>query len=194
MSIKKWRTIHSSYIVQDKWLTLRADRCKTADGMVIDPYYVIEESGWVNIVALDSNQRILILRQYRQGSGAICSELPAGAIDKYDASPLVAAKRELMEETGCMSEQYVALESVFANPGRQNNLVHGFIAFNTRCVCAPTPDKTEDIDFEFVDLDMLLELIDSGQFAQSLHITTLFLAFRKLRWLSRLDALGFCKA
>ncbi len=50
MTIRPWKTLESKYILKDKWMTLRADRCETPDGVVVEPYYVQEPCDWVHIV------------------------------------------------------------------------------------------------------------------------------------------------
>lgn len=179
MALQKWQIQKSKYLVRDQWVTFRADTCVTANGLMVDPYYVLEEADWAHVVAFDDQDRILILRQYRHGSGTICAELPAGAIDETDTSPLAAAQRELKEETGCTAEKYEQLGSAFANPGRQNNRVYSYIAYHAKQVTDPKLDETEEIEFEFLTLQELFQLIDSGEFSQSLHISSLFLALRK---------------
>ena len=179
MALQKWKITSSKYLIQDRWISLRADRCETASGLVVDPYYVMEEADWAHVVAFDDRDRILILRQYRHGSRTICAELPAGAIDESDSSPLAAVQRELMEETGCIAEKYEPLGSAYANPGRQNNRVYSFIGYKVKQIAEPDLDETEEIDFEFMNLQSLFQLIDSGEFSQSIHISSLFLALRK---------------
>ena len=179
MNLKKWRIKESKYLIQDQWITLRADRCETSDGVEINPYYVMEESDWAHVVVFDTQNRILIVWQYRHGSGTICAELPAGAVDASDASPLEAARRELLEETGCTAENYESLGAVFANPGRQNNRVHCFMGYDAKPVTSPELEVTEEIEFEFININTLFQLIDAGDFSQSLHISSVFLALRK---------------
>ncbi|MCP4752161.1 MAG: NUDIX hydrolase [Proteobacteria bacterium] len=179
MVLDPWKTLKSRYIVDDEWLTLRADRCETAEGVIIDPFYVLEKNDWAHVVAFDSKDRILIVRQYRHGSATVCAEIPAGIVDNSDASPLEAAKRELLEETGCAAERYQEVKKTFANPARQNNFVHCFLAYDAKKVCEPCFDETENIESEFVGLDELFALIDSGEFSQAIHISSVFMALRK---------------
>lgn len=184
MSIRPWKILASKYIVQDRWLSLRADTCETVDGVRIDPFYIFEKRDWAHVMAFDDRGRLLIVRQYRHGSGTVVAELPCGVIDPEDASPLAAAKRELLEETGCVAENYRAVTPVFANPARQTNRVHCFLAQNARKVAEPTPDEAEEIESGFVTLDELFGLIDSGEFGQSLHIASVY---QSLRLAGRLD-------
>ena len=55
--IRPWKKEKSKYLLKDRWLTVRADRCITSDGIEVDPYYVLEASDWVHILALDSDIR-----------------------------------------------------------------------------------------------------------------------------------------
>ncbi|MCG8339053.1 MAG: NUDIX hydrolase [Proteobacteria bacterium] len=178
MTLKPWKILSSKYLVQDRWINLRADRCETAEGAIIEPFYIFEKADWTHVVPFDDEQRILIVRQYRHGAREVCAEIPCGLIDDSDASPLDAVKRELLEETGCEAKRIESLGSVYANPARQTNKVHSFIAFGTRQVAEQHLDETEDIEFEFVEINKLMQLIDRGEFSQSLHISSIFLALR----------------
>jgi len=84
----------------------------------------------------------------------------------------------LLEETGCTSDRFEHVGSLHPNPARQNNKNHCILAMGTRMVQEAKPDLTEDIRFEFVPLEKLIELIEKGVFFQALHISSLFLALK----------------
>ena len=132
----------------------------------------------------------MITRQYRHGSRTVCAELPCGVIDDCDPSPLEAAKRELLEETGCVGNRYEEIGKIYANPARQTNFVHCFVAYDVKKVSEQNLDEMENIEFEFVDLDTLFKLIDSGEFSQSLHVSSIFMTLRKCGLLNIKDPLG----
>jgi len=159
-------------------MTLRADRCETANGIVLDPYYVQEVADWAQVVAFDAADRILVIRQYRHGAEQAFTELPCGGVEKGEP-PVEAASRELLEETGCRAESVEELPVMFPNPARYNNRIFTFIASGTRQVQKQRLDPTEDIEFEFLPLPAVLALIDAGSFSQALHVSGLFLALRK---------------
>jgi ADP-ribose pyrophosphatase len=181
MAIMPWKIIESRYVVRDSWMTLRADRCETGDGTLVDPYYVQEPPDWVQIVAFDCQDRILITRQYRHGAAVISAEFPCGAIEAGE-TPIQAAQRELLEETGCSSRELLPLSSLSPNPARYSNKIHAFIAIDTRQVQVQSLDKTEEIEFGFLALSEVLALIDRGGFPQALHLANLFLALRRRRF------------
>ena len=179
MAIDIWKIKNSKYVIQDRWLTVRADTCETSKGLVVDPYYVLECKEWVHIVALEPAGRILVTKQYRHGSQTICVEIPCGEVEQSDASTVVAAKRELLEETGYCAGEFIEAGKVFANPARQNNRVHCFLALDAYKTQESNQDESEAIEYEFIELAKLFELIDNGQFSQALHISSIFLALRK---------------
>ena len=178
MTITPWKITDSRYVVRDSWMTLRADRCETGHGVVVDPYYVQEPPDWVQIVAFDRQDRILVTRQYRHGAGLICAEFPCGAVESGEG-PIQAARRELLEETGCTSQELHLLSSLSPNPARYSNKIHAFIAIDAQQVQAQNLDQTEEIEFSFLALPELLALIDQGAFSQALHLANLFLALRR---------------
>jgi len=94
-----WSVRASRYSFRDRWLAVRSDQCTAADGTIIAPYDVVELPDWVNILALTLEQEIVLVREYRHGTGEITLELPSGTVEAGEA-PLATAQRELREETG----------------------------------------------------------------------------------------------
>ena len=175
MAITPWKTLDSQTILRDRWLTLRRDRCETATGAIADPYYVEELPDWVQIVAFDGEERLLITHQYRHAAGLICAEIPCGSVESEE-TPMEAARRELLEETGCIAQSLTPLTVLWANPARSTNRIHAFIARGTRRTQPPAPEATEEIDSEFVGIEEVLAMIDRGAFAQALHVGSVLLA------------------
>jgi len=177
MAFERWKVTNSRYVVRDRWMTLRADRCETASGVVLDPYYVQEPADWVHIVAFDCEDRILLTRQYRHGAGRVCSELPCGVIEQGE-TPAQAATRELLEETGCAAQKLQPLPALSPNPACYSNRIYAFAASDTRRVQSQRLDQTEEIEFEFLTLNEVFSLIDGDSFPQALHVATLFMSLR----------------
>ena len=176
--ILPWRLVDSRYLIRDRWMTLRADRCELPEGGVVDPYYVQESPDWVQVVAFDALERILITRQYRHGAGVVCAEVPCGNVESGEL-PEQAMRRELLEETGCAVETLEPLSSLYSNPARDCNRIHAFVATGARCAQSQRLDSTESIEFEFLPIPEVLRLMDSGGFPQALHVAHLLLALRR---------------
>jgi ADP-ribose pyrophosphatase len=77
---------------------------------------VVRHVGSAVMMAVDEKKRILLVRQYRLPADAYLWELPAGRLDPGE-TPLKAAKRELIEETGCRARKWTKLASFWVSPG-----------------------------------------------------------------------------
>ncbi len=183
MALQPWTVEQAEYLISDRWLKVRAETCRTADGTLVKPFYVLEYPDWVHIILFDEQRRILMNRQYRHARRAINKEIVCGTMDPADASPLAAAQRELLEETGYTAERFEALGTFHPNPATHANHVHCFAAFGPRRIAAPKPDSTEEIESEFVPITTILEWIDRGEIALG-HQSTIFLALRRAGWLT----------
>ena len=124
---------------------LRIDRCETGDGNVFDPY-VIECSTWVNVIALTKQREVVLVNQYRHGAKQVMLEIPAGMMDDEDESPLYAAQRELLEETGYTSDRFIKIGRVYPNPATHNNLTYSFLTLDAEQVAQQRLDDTEEIE------------------------------------------------
>ncbi len=169
-----WSVTASRRIIDDRWIHLRADDCVDAAGRVIAPFYVLEASDWVGIVALTPEREVVVVTEYRHGAGAVLAGLPGGAIDVGE-DPLVAARRELVEETGYASDEWIALGASRPNPANQDNHVHYFLALDAHRVADQALDPGELID---VSLEPLAGLADRIEHA--LHQLPLLKAERWL--------------
>jgi 8-oxo-dGTP pyrophosphatase MutT (NUDIX family) len=175
-----WEILSSKYVVRDRWLTLRADDCRNADGQVIAPYYVLEYPPWVNVLALTPEHNVVLIKQYRHGIRQVILELPGGAVDEQDASILDAAQRELREETGYVAEEWRETGSFCASPSNHTNLAHCYLAFGARYVAEPQRESSEHIEVALLSLDEFLERAYHGELRHSHHVAALFLALRAL--------------
>jgi 8-oxo-dGTP pyrophosphatase MutT (NUDIX family) len=176
--IRPWRIVESKYLVRDRWLTLRADTCETAEGIEIAPYYVQEVSDWVHVVGLNDAGEVLINQQYRHGTQRVCLELPGGGVEK-DESPLEAAQREFLEETGCQAREWIALPSLHPNPAGLTNSLHSFLAYGVQRVQEQKLDPGEEISCSYMKVGQVLDLVRRGEFPQGLHVATLWMAFER---------------
>ena len=174
-----WIVERSKYIVDDPWLKLRADRCRMPNGIILDPYYVIERCDWVNVVAVTEDKKLLMVRQYRHGIGETVIELPAGCVDSSDANPLETIKRELLEETGYTSNNFILTGKMPLNTSNHNNYTYSYLAENVQFVQAPNPDETEQLEILKLTFDEVYDLIHRGKL-QSLHTASFLLATKHL--------------
>jgi ADP-ribose pyrophosphatase len=150
----RWKTLSSRVIVDDQWLRLSADRCQRPNGTTIEPYYRIHGKDWVNVCPIFPDGTLVLVREYRHGFGDMLLGLPGGLIDAEDATPAIAAQRELQEETGIRQIlSLVQTGSMIVNPSTHTNVGHSFLA-----LC--DPDGRDDLgtaepDIRLVSVDFL---------------------------------------
>ncbi len=175
-----WTILESTYMVRDPWQIIRADKCQLPNGRIIGPYYVLEYGTWVNVVALTKKREVILVRQYRHGIQRTILEIPGGAMDPEDTSPLTAARRELLEETGYTSDTLVETGRVCSNPANHNNFLHSFLATDVERVGEPQLDATEQIEVVLMPLEQAIELAKNSGLLQAMNVSSLFFALAQL--------------
>lgn len=179
MSISKWKTLSSEYLVQRPWATLRVDECELPDGRIASEYYVLEYPNWVNVVALTEDNQIIMVRQYRHSADIISLEIPGGVIDG-DEEPVVAARRELLEETGYLFEDIELVSTLYPNPATSDNVTYGFLAKGGKKVQEQNLDEHEDIEVLLYSVEEVKQLLIENKIPQALHASALMYAFLKM--------------
>lgn len=146
-------------------------------------FFVLDGRDWVHVVPLTVRREVVMVWQFRHGSRAPSLEVPGGLIDAGDRSPLVAARRELFEETGYRARRLETLGWVYPNPAILHMRLHMFLARDVRPVARARPDAGEDLVIELVPLDRCERLIRRGVITGALTIVTIgrMLALGKVR-------------
>lgn len=180
----RWKTLSSQYLFTDNWLTLRADTCETPEGKTVTPYYVYEFPDWVMAVAMTTDGRFILERQYRHALGITSIELPGGCVDATDTSLEAALRRELLEETGYAFGNVELLGKVCANPATNSNWAHLYLATGGRLEQKQDLDPGEEIEVCLYTLDELRQLLRENGVAQSMHMAAFFYAFQRLGYMT----------
>lgn len=179
MTNMDWKTLSSEYLVQRPWLSARCDKVQLPDGRILDEWYVLEYPDWVNIVAVTKDGDIVLERQYRHGIGKTRFEIVAGTVEKGE-KPLDAAKRELLEETGYSGGTWSELMTLSPNATSMNNMTHCFLAVGVERVAEQHLDPGEDIEVHLKSKKEVFEMLERGEFIQSLMVAPLYRYFMSL--------------
>jgi ADP-ribose pyrophosphatase len=177
--LKPWETLEQKHLLQDRWISLRADKCRMPDGTIVEPYYVLEYTNWANVVAVTPDKEIVMVKQYRHALGKITLELPGGAVDAGEP-PMVAAEREMLEETGYAVGHIEPLCQLSPNPANHNNYSISFLATGVHPAEEQQLDATEEIEVVKVRLEEVKQMLARQEFIQAMHVAAFFYALPKI--------------
>ncbi len=183
-----WEEVECNHIVQNEWIDFRESTYRFPDGSVASPYYSYSRRDYVVIVASDEDGKYICVNQFRQGIKDVTTEFPAGGIERKDGKEyginnpelaedaMNAAKRELLEETGHVSDEWEHLLAVPSNATLADNYAYLFKATNCKKVADQSLDETEFLNVKKYSADYIDKLIKTGNFQQAMHITAWLLA------------------
>ena len=171
-----WTPIKSAHGPDLKLFKVRHDWMKNPRNNQTMQRVVLESVDWVNVVALTADQKVVVVRQFRFGTGTITTEVPGGMVDA-DEDPLSAATRELREETGYTSERWEYLGSVEPNPAFMNNLCHHYLAYPAQRTQALDLGEGEDIAVTRLTLEEIQAEIEQGTLRHALALSALSRVF-----------------
>jgi 8-oxo-dGTP pyrophosphatase MutT (NUDIX family) len=177
-----WRTVASRYTHVNRWFRVRTDDVITP---ACEPgeYNVIEVPPAVTIVALDADDELCLIREYRYPHRMWMWETPVGSVDPGDREPLAAAQRELREETGLTSDDWTYLGVAHGLKGVSTQVLHTFLARNVTAG-RPVRDGVEAIDQQrFISLGGFFEEVRTGLVTDAETITAVALVVAHLQLL-----------
>ena len=143
----------------------------------------VAHTGAVGVLAVDAEERVLLINQYRHPIGGRDWELPAGLLDVEGEPPLLAAQRDLAEEADLVASEWTPLTRFHTSPGGSNEVIHLFEARGL--AAAPHPhDRTEEeaeIVLRWVSLDDAVEAVLAGRLLNSPLIIAVLTAHARRR-------------
>jgi 8-oxo-dGTP pyrophosphatase MutT (NUDIX family) len=148
-----WPVVSSTDLYRDDWVVaLRKDAIRRPDRPEDEPFtrLVMEHPGAVIVLAVDEQERVLCLRQYRQPAQRRFIELPAGLCDGGEEDPLQVAQRELREEAAMQAREWTKLSSTYSSPGISAEVMHFYLARDLR----PAERGTFVLEHEEADMEL----------------------------------------
>lgn len=137
---------------------------------------ILEAPDWVNMVALTPDGKLVVVKQYRFGSGEVTVEIPAGIIEKGESSR-EAAVRELAEETGYTSEDWEYLGWSAPNPAYLDNRCHHWLTRDVKRTQDPALEAGEALLAFEMSLKEIGDEVAAGSFRHSLAFSALARVF-----------------
>jgi 8-oxo-dGTP pyrophosphatase MutT (NUDIX family) len=122
---------------------------------------VVHHPGGAAAVAIDAQERVCLLRQYRYVAEGWIWELPAGKLEP-DEPPLVTAQRELIEEAGVSAREWRSLGTCLSSPGIFTEVLHLFLATDVQ-PAAVAHEQAEVIEVHWVPFGEACEWAERGE-------------------------------
>lgn len=164
-----WKRTESKKIADCRVFSIREDLCRREGDGKTGTFYVIENPDWVNVIALTAEKKVVLIEQFRHGTEKIILEIPGGMTDENEP-PEEAARRELLEETGYSSENFVFLGKSHPNPAIQNNTIYHYLALDCEKTAETAFDEHESVITKLFPLTEIEKLIKEEKITHSLVI------------------------
>lgn len=176
----RWKNVSSREVADCRVFRVREDTSERDGDKTRAAFYVVESPDWVNVAAVTTNGEMVLIEQFRHGTGSVILEVPGGMVDAGE-DQMEAAIRELREETGFTPGRMINIGRSHPNPAIQNNSIHHFLALECERTDAVSFDQHESIRTRLVPLREVEDLVHNGELAHSLAITALYYANRYLK-------------
>ncbi|MFL2944354.1 MAG: NUDIX hydrolase [Candidatus Poseidoniales archaeon] len=170
MNSKNWKTISEKNAGDFRIFSMREVTAESPRTGKHHPFFLLDGSDWINVIAVTSEQMLVMVKQYRFGTSKFELEIPGGIIEKGE-SPIEAGVRELKEETGYAGIDPKYLGYVDPNPAFQTNKCHTIIIQNCEKVDIQNLDPGEDIEVEIISEANIQKHIDKGTIRHSLVLS-----------------------
>lgn len=154
------KKVSSKLIYDGKILRLHVDTVELPNGKQA-LREVADHPGGVAIVAIDKDDNILTVKQYRYVFSRVVEEIPAGKLERGE-DPHDAALRELKEETGATPERFTELGPIIVSPGAYGEVLHLYLAEGLD-MGATSPDEDEFLDLVKTPFDQMVQRVLSGE-------------------------------
>jgi ADP-ribose pyrophosphatase len=154
------QTLSSTHAYQGKIVSVRVDQVRLDDGKVV-PQEVVEHRESMTVIAIDAQERIVLVSQYRHPTGETLLETPAGSVDPGETAE-EAVNRELAEETGWKARRVTPLGAFYLAPGWATEFMHVYLAQDLYEAEAE-PDEDERIEVVHLLLAEWEAQIDRGK-------------------------------
>lgn len=157
--MEKWKIDRSETLLDTEWVKVCKDSVRLPNGQEIDDFYTVTIRDAAAIVALDEAGNLILKNEYRYCYGRSLIEVPAGTFEADETDGLAVAKRELLEETGYVSDEWQYLGATVESSAKLTNYMHIYFANHCRKVSGQRLDATEELDVLVVPLKQAVDMV-----------------------------------
>ncbi|PHN04971.1 NUDIX hydrolase [Flavilitoribacter nigricans] len=175
---KKWKRLSSEVGPDLKLFRARWDEMQNPRNEKSQKMIILQSKDAVNVVAVSPQKTIVFVRQYRFGIEDFTLELPGGLLN-HDEEVIPAAKRELREETGYVSENWEELGKVASNPVFMDSYIFHYLAENANAKFELALDDGEDVEIVEIPIEEVKKMLNAGTFQHPHTISALVLYFAR---------------
>lgn len=164
-----WKSLRSENALDTKWFKVKKEAVQLPTGKILEDFYVMEKEDLVAILAINKNNDIFLVKQYRHAVNEITVDLPGGDIEKGE-EPIEAAKRELLEETGIKARHIEKLLTYYPDSGRTRCVKHIFLATNLKEDTKKLhlhKNENEDVQLIKISFTEVLKKIKNGELKEA---------------------------
>jgi 8-oxo-dGTP pyrophosphatase MutT (NUDIX family) len=176
--LRHWRILGRQPAGSFRIFDVERVELEDGDGRSRGDAFTLRFPDWCNVVAITPDDRLVLVWQYRFGTGTLSLEIPGGVVDARESAQ-EAARRELREETGYEAESLELLLTLEANPALQANRCFTFLARNARPTAQTGFDAQEELETVLAPASRVADLLDGGQVTHALVHSALEAYWRK---------------
>jgi 8-oxo-dGTP pyrophosphatase MutT (NUDIX family) len=186
-NLKKWELLQEEEISPSEWFPLFRHTVKLPNGQIVDDYYVSDLGDVAMILPITTDGQIIVIKEYKHGADDFIWLFPAGRVGPQQ-EPLIAAKKELKEETGYEAAGWQLLGQVYPAPSKNKTQVNCFLATDCELTSNQDLEKTEAIQVHKISWTQWEQMVEQNKANDSNALATM--VFFKKKYPQLVEKLG----